>query len=372
MTIRFFIFISVLICCISCKETTRSTLSEETIPDSVEVQSQSKPLPELVAEEIFLKEKEPFNEIIELKGVQTIADTVIFKVGEAQSIIKDNKMLLKTDRSILIFRLPDLIFEGFHGTWGIGPDELNHPQLVPAPNDPAILGYLFESIQYKLHKVNKNGSITPYSFNFDKPEGFRYSEKMLVNIAPDDFIYADDSPTGKSIFRASADSGKINIREVFNLALNPKRKSPFNYIGDFVVNTDKNRMAYAYKYFKIIKFMDLEAQTVRTINFEREEFDENTIYKIDGLDQNITHYWGACAQDEYVYFLYSGRTPYDVVKEANRKNYYIYVEQYDWNGNPVNKFKLDQWGYFTVDEPNKKIYLLSTNHDDPFFIYDLP
>lgn len=72
---------------------------------------------------------------------------------------------------------------------------------------------------------------------------------------------------------------------------------------------------------------------------------------------------GACAQDEYVYFLYSGHTPYDVVN--------IYVEQDDWNGNPVNKFKLNQWEFFTVNEPNKKIHLLSTNHDDPFFIYDL-
>ena len=372
MATRFFIFISFLICCISCNNTPRLASSEETTWDSIEVQPKSKPLPELVAEEIFLKGKEPFDDIIELKAIQTIADTAIFKVGEAQSIIKENKMLLKTDRSILKFRLPDLTFEGFHGTWGAGPDELNYPQVFPAPNDPTLLGYLFESIQNKLHKVDKNGNISPYPFNFDKPDGFRFSNKMLVNIAPDDFIYADDSPTGKSIFRASADAGKINIREIFNLALNPKRKSSFSYIGDFVVNADKNRMAYAYKYFKIIKFMDLEAQTVRTINFEREEFDENTIYKIDGLDQNVTHYWGACAQDEFVYFLYSGRTPYDVVKEATRKNYYIYVEQYDWNGNSVNKFKLDQWGYFTVDEPDKKIYLLSTNHDDPFFIYDLP
>ncbi|MDR1222844.1 MAG: TolB-like 6-bladed beta-propeller domain-containing protein, partial [Tannerella sp.] len=205
-----------------------------------------------------------------------------------------------------------------------------------------------------------------------KPEKFNFSNRSLVNIAPDDFIYADDSPTGKSIFRATKEADSIKIHEVFNLALNPKRKSPFSYIGDFVANPGKNRMAYAYKYFKIIKFMDLEAQTVRTVNFEREEFDENSLYKINGLDQNVTHYWGACAQDESVYFLYSGRTPYDVSRENSKNNCYIYVEQYDWNGNPVNKFRLDQWGYFTVDEPDKKIYLFSTNHDDPFFIYDLP
>lgn len=372
MKTRFTIFVFLLYCCIACKNNPTSSSLDGKMQDSTELQLKSEAFPELVAEEVFLKGKDPFKEIIELKGMHTIADTVVFKVGEAQAIIKENKMLLKTDHSLLTFRLPDLIFEGFHGTWGIGPDELNHPLVVPAPKDPSLLSYLFESTQDKLYQIDKKGNISPDSFSFNKPDGFRFSNKMLVNIAPGDFMYADDSPTGKSIFRASKDSGKINIREIFNLALNPKRKSPFSYIGDFVVNADKNRMAYAYKYFKMIKFMDLEAHAVRTINFEREEFNENTLYKIDGLDQNVTHYWGACAQDEYVYFLYSGRTPYDVVKDAGRRNYYIYVEQYDWNGNPVNKFKLDQWGYFTVDEPNKKIYLLSTNHDDPFFIYNLP
>ena len=59
------------------------------------------------------------------------------------------------------------------------------------------------------------------------------------------------------------------------------------------------------------------------------------------------------------------------MRAAQKENYYIYVEQYDWNGIPIRKYKLDQWGYFTVDEKNEKLYLTSTNHDDPFFEYNL-
>ena len=368
---HFLFYLCISACLFSCKNTARQTSTESRTEDSIEVQKIYKQLPELVAEELFLKGKEPFGEIIELKGQQVVADTAIFKIMEAKSIIKDDKLFLQTRGSFLLFSLPDMVFEGVHGMWGNGPNEFMFPHLVPALNDESLLCYIHENTKNKLYKVDKNGNITPYPFNLEKPNKTQYSSKAIVNLAPGDFIYADDSPTGKSIFRAQATDTTVN-REVFNLALNPKRKSPFNYIGDFVANPKENRMAYAYKYFKIIKFMDLEAQTVRTINFEREEFNENTLYKIDGLDQNVTHYWGACAQDEHVYFLYSGRTPYDVVKDGGKKNYYIYVEQYDWNGNPVNKFKLDQWGYFTVDEANKKIYLTSTNHDDPFFIYDLP
>jgi hypothetical protein len=199
-----------------------------------------------------------------------------------------------------------------------------------------------------------------------------FSDKAIVNIAPDDFLYVETSSTGKSIFRTSRIGDSIVTKDIYNLGLNPKRKSWTTYIGDFVVNPKQNRMAYAYKYFKIIKFMDLDAQTIRTINFEKVEFDESTNYVLDGLDKNVTHYWGACAGDDYVYFLYSGRTPYEVGREAGKKLHYIFVEQYDWNGNPIHKYKLDHWGYFTVDDKNKKIYLASTNDDDPFFVFQLP
>jgi len=371
---KYVIYLWLCICFFSCKQSAKQiSMESASVDDTLETSIVQKSLPELIAEELFFKGKDIFGNVIELKGTQIVADTVIFKIQGAESIVKEDKLLLNTNGQFLLFHLPDFRFEGFYGKWGNGPDEFIYPHIVPAKNDNSLLCYLFESAKGKLYGMDKSGQISAHPFRFDNPEGgFKYSSKQIVNIAPDDFIYADDSPTGKSIFRATVEADTVSKREVFNLGLNSKRISPFSYIGDFVANPNKNRMVYAYKYFKMIKFMDLEAQTVRTINFEREVFDENTLYKINGLDQNVTHYWGACAQDEYVYFLYSGRTPYDVAKDNGKHNFYIFVEQYDWNGNPVNKFKLDQWGYFTVDEPNKKLYLMSTNHDDPFFIYDLP
>jgi len=340
----------------------------EILPEEI-TEEQFVAIPELTGEEVFLKDKNPFGDIIELKGEQIVADTVIFKVGEPGIVIKDNTLVMKTGHSIMIFSLPDFKFLGYTGSWGRGPDEFIYPSVVPTDQED-LLCYMFEATNQKLYSLDKQGNLSYYPFLFDMAEKKGFSDKALVNVGPDDFVYADTSPTGKSIYRATADNDSAQIRMVYNLGLNPKRKSPFAYIGDFVVNAKQNRMAYAYKYFKIIKFMDMEAQTVKTINFELEKFDENTLYKVDGLDQNVTHYWGACAQDKYVYFLYSGRTPMNVMKD-NQKNPHIFVEQYDWNGTPIHKYKLDQWGYFTVDEANGKIYLLSTNHDDPFFVYDL-
>lgn len=365
------IYILLIVLFAACTGTQKQQTAETAPSDTAETVP---PFPELEAGESFYKKQNPFGETIELTGTNVANDTTIFKPGESEMLVKDNFLVMKNiGQPFRIFSLPDLIQVKTVGKWGGGPDEFNYATLVSTPNDN-LLCYLFEKTNHKLYSLDEDGNMEymPRPFRVKENREQFGESRQVANVAENDFLYVGNSPTGKSIYRITQQGDSAVTKEVFSLALNPNRKSPFSYIGDFAVNPAKNRMAYAYKYFKIIKFMDLDAHAVRIVNFEREEFDENTLYKINGLDQNVTHYWGACAQDDYVYFLYSGRTPYDVVKERGKKNYYIYVEQYDWNGNPVNNFKLDQWGYFTVDEKNKKIILASTNHDDPFFVYQLP
>ena len=104
-----------------------------------------------------------------------------------------------------------------------------------------------------------------------------------------------------------------------------------------------------------------------------EKFEEKTLHKVDGLDYNLTHYWGISGCDDYVYLVYSGRTPREVAAEWNEDNVYIYVEQYDWNGNPIRKYKLiDFLGQICVDEKRKIILGLTPFLDDPFVEFKLP
>ena len=365
----FFLLVFVTVVLLSCSQKTGADSAVEPV-DTLVV---DKIIPELQAGEFFYKTENPFGEIISLTGEQVVIDTIIFKTSGAEMIVKNNSILVKNrgENVLMSFRLPDFELLSLNGIYGSGPDEFVYPNLVATP-DPSLIAYVFESSNQKLYQFDKNGKLNLSDFSFTQKKNRSHSDKQVVNVGQNDFMYAETSDTGKSIFRITQIGDSIDVREVFNLALNSKRKSWTNYIGDFAVNPKQNRMVYAYKYFKMIKFMDMEAETVRTINFERAEFDESTNYKIDGLDQNVTHYWGVCAQDDYVYFLYSGRTPFEVGREHGKHIHYIYVEQYDWNGNPIACYKLDRWGYFTVDEKNKKIYLMSTNDDDPFFVYDLP
>lgn len=336
-------------------------------------------LPPLVAEDVFLKDQDPFGGVIELKGEHIVSDSFIFKPREAQMFIRGDRLIMKNlsisqpNDMFLIFQYPSLRFLESVGKRGNGANEFIYPFLVPT-TDTTLLAYVFESAREKLFKLDKKGIVSPNHFHFTtKKSGSLWSSKHdMVNIGPDDFIYVDDSKTGKSIFRACWENDSLMIKELFSLQLNPKRKSPFTYIGDFGVNLQKKRMVYAYKYFKILKFIDMENGKVRTLNFQQGGFDDGTLSIVNGLDQNVTYYWGMCVQKDYVYCLYSGRTPMEVGRDFNKGNIYIHVEQFDWNGNPVRKYKLDRWGYFTVDEKGKQIVLLSTQDDDPFFVFQLP
>lgn len=121
-----------------------------------------------------------------------------------------------------------------------------------------------------------------------------------------------------------------------------------------------------------MKVIDLKNMTKRNILFSAEELTEgqNDIQNLEPT--NITHFWGISANKEYFWMLYGGRTPIDVMNDNRNRNKYIYVEKYDWNGNPLIRFRLDDWGYFCVTPDNKTLYLASTAGIYSLLRYDLP
>ena len=373
MKSSFFITTALLLLA-GCNNTTNPTTQGTHTTTTTQSADTSSTLPPLTSQEVFFKNKNPFGEDIALEGRNITGDTALIQIKEPELTIKNNQLLMKnlTSPVLHIFNLPSLRLQKSIGKRGQGPDEFMFPTLVPSATNDA-LGYLYEVSLHKLYKINKNAELEPLTQPFKEKKRDAFGSSMqLVNIGTNDFLYVSDSKTGKSIFRITQTADSTQLKEITTLGLNPARKSPFSYIGSFAATPQKNRMVYAYKYFKIIKFMDLEAKTIKTINFEREEFNEGSTYVVNGLDQNVSHYFGACAGDKYVYFLYIGRTPFDVTKEWGKENYYIFVEQYDWNGNPIKRYRLNQFGKITVDEAQGKLYLVSNNYDDPFFEFNLP
>ncbi len=169
----------------------------------------------------------------------------------------------------------------------------------------------------------------------------------------------------------SRDDSIPKEKGICDLSIPGLKGSWTTYIGDFGVNDLHGRLAFAYKYFKRLRIVDPSNMVQRETIFDSQNLSkgQNDIQTLEPT--NITHFWGMSPGENHFWMLYSGRTPVDVQRDNRSNNKYIYVEKYDWNGNPVKKYRLDDWGYFCVDEKNETLYLSSTASVFSILKYDL-
>jgi len=351
---------------LSCNQNKQSD-SDGQKPDAIV----EKALPPLKEGEIALTD-DAFGDIIELSGEQHPVNQ-IFKIGETGMIAKDSLLIVKNrneDYLFMTFSLPDFRYLKSFGKVGGGPGEMQICQLVNSANKNYVC-YIYEQDQNKLYSVDNDFSVNESAIRLSGNNNL-FGDKQLVNTSDTSFLYAESTKKGKAIFHLSIyPNDSTAVRQIQDISFSDDHTNWASYIGDFGVNANKKRLVYAYKYFKRLLFMDTETGKIRTLIFNKKEAETGEATEMLKPD-NITHYWGISAQEKYVYLLYSGRTPIDVANEWKKHLTYIYVEQFDWNGNPIRKFKLDRWGYFCVNEKETQLILASTTDDDPFFIYKLP
>lgn len=144
-------------------------------------------------------------------------------------------------------------------------------------------------------------------------------------------------------------------------------------INDFISNTKvyhsqkqlrpghKDKMIIAYKYFPIIDFV-----TVDSLQTKRIEFPENpNVHKIKILDKlnaviedPIVFYPEIYPTARYAYLLYYGTRQQQVFDRVQ----YPEVHQLDWEGNFVQRYRLDQYvSQFCIDENRQTIYAIGVN-----------
>jgi len=313
-----------------------------------------------------------FGDIIELKGM-SVPVNEIFRVSETQMLVKDSLLIVKNrymDDHFMVYSLPDFRFLHSLGRAGRGPEEFQFPKLIKSHNND-VLFYIFELTQNKIYYVNIDFEINPLISSLPNDSGSMFSSKQIEKISDSTFIFVESTPKGKEIFDLKFMDNGSYVSEIYNLSFIDNIRNWAVYTGDFGVNPKTTRMVYAYKYFKRLKFIDTESMESRTIIFKEYENKLPDFSDILG-PHNKTHYWGLSAQEKHVYLLYSGRTPIDVLNENRKSSGYIYVEQFDWNGNPIRKFKLDRWGYFCINEDEDTIFLMSNVDEHPFYVYKLP
>lgn len=362
----FFYLLLIVLCACTHKKDTQAeevtcapatdTIATETIPE----------LSSLESGEVFLKGQHVFEEETVLTGTHIEApDTFIFRPEGPKLVIKDSLLFMSNRNAPLyVFHYPELTYLKTIGNKGNGPGEFINPIAVRSVN-PAYLCYLLDGYTGDFYGIGPDLDKHFIKKIFNSKLSRSYTEEAHpVNEKAVLFRM------GNHLFRASLENDSVQPEKIYNFRLEKAKKIPA--IGAFCTNPLRNRMVFAYKYAKIVKFMDLDAKTIRTLNFEQSGFDEKSLTVLNGLDANVTHYMQALPTRDYVYITYSGRTPYVVAAETQKGNRYMYLEKYDWNGTPIKKYKLQDFCvYNVIDEKTNKLLMTTYYHDDPFVIYQL-
>lgn len=313
--------------------------------------------------EFALDDEKVFGKDIELTGMHIVEpDTFIFKPSGPRMVLNDSLLLMSSRGApFYAFTQPGFKYIKTIGRMGNGPDEFTSPTIF-ASDDPQYVCYLTDVYLGKVYGVDKDLRMHFLKRLFDGGGISTY----LRNVCPsgrDTVTYQLKSTLYRTALNDSAQGHKIH-----SLLMKSLGNMPF--IGGLGTNAERNRMVFAYKYAKIVKFMDLEAKEVRILNFEKSGFDEGTMHKADGLDANTTHYMQVLPTRDYVFLTYSGQVPYVVGKDGD---YFMWVEQYDWNGHPIRRFKLKDFSInAVVSDDASRLILTAFYHDDPFIVYDLP
>ena len=337
---KYFSLLFALLFMASCHSQQKPSESQPETQDSIQVEQLE--LPPLEAGEVEYKD-DAFREIVEIEGHNLVADSFVFMPTNSKVLVKGKYMIMRVEvytrdlHPFIIFKYPEMTYVTEIGQYGNGPDEFLLGDIIPT-DDPKYLCYLMETTREKLYKLNRKGQIEPYSFSFSTSPEYRpfgSLKEYIHNVGEDDFIYSDKSKSGRSIYRSYAKGDSVIREELCSLQADPKVRNPFAYMGYMAINTKKNRIAYAYRYYKKLKFMTLNADTIKDINYNLKEFDIETLNIANGLDRNATHYCYITGGENYVYVVHSGRVPSDMTADWS----YISVEQYDWNGNPIRKYK---------------------------------
>jgi hypothetical protein len=349
----------------------RTPVNAEIPVKNLSVENKAKnELPAMVAGTVKLTNKD-FGNLIELKGT-AIATKAMFKPQELEFLIKNDMLIMKTFETpglIKFLSLPDLKLIREVGTKGQGPGELLFPSLV-GTSEPGMLCYLFDLQQQKLYSINTDFVMKETGFPLKKEDNL-FGSRQFIETGPRQFHYASNSTTGKGIYKYSPDH-LDSLKLVYDLEEGFKNNLGWSALtGDFAGNREKNRLAYAYKYFHQIRFFDLQTGNTRTVKFNATNNQDASSADPRAVlaPTSVTHYWGISATPDYLFCIYSGRTPIEVQGEFKDGTDHIFIEQYDWNGNPVKRYRLDHWGYFCVDEARRTIYVAAVNADEPMYAY---
>ena len=284
-----------------------------------------------------------------------LAPEAIFVMNDQLWIFQERKELMFD-----VFSLPECNYLFSTGSKGRGPDEFIFPegQTIQAEKDnfTIIDGIEMKTIvwrpDYGLHTIKSEIVFDQLTIN-----GFiRLNDSLYCSFA--------DCATGTTsdfeFQMINTADGTINKFSAYPEDLSQKKFDGDRrcqiYIKLLAANPTKRKFVSLYNYFKFFRIYSYEGIMEKEIEVRIPPYQ---VDDVDDWQKRFVFYGKPVVTEQYIYAYCS----------ANKE-----IQVWDWNGNPVVLYSLDQKYYcFTVSEKHKKLFLISTADEnlDKIFVFDL-
>ena len=291
----------------------------------------------LMAGEFHLEEKD-FGEIIELQG-ECRSVKEIFRVEGSEMLIKDDILTIKNpiDTDMFMqYKLPELKFIRSFGKMGQGPGEFIYPSIVTT-EEKIPLFYMFDGAKTGFCYLDRENQIKEIDFRF--PHSFTGATPIHF-FNNHEFVYAATTSKGKAIFYCNFSGVQAKTREVYDLSFSKKHRNWGAYLGAFAASKKKDHLVYTYKYFKRLVFLNLAGSQVRIVDFKNTGPKPGDAVSMMG-PEHVVYYWMLSVGEKFLYVSCIGKSILKVIEENKKSAGHVFIEQFDWDGNPIRKLRLD-------------------------------
>jgi hypothetical protein len=305
----------------------------------------------------FERKSSEFKEIIPLK-----AEMVDFKeiVSPDFLTLKGDNLVISSSRSqpneLFVYSIPSLKFNSDFGTKGQGPDEITlFPMFCESPGSEYLYVWGYSPVTIKKIFISKNGDVE-YKKDIALKKYENFNDMTIIGDSAFVF-YLPDALTVKKY------DLKNDKESTITLSKDDHRESFFySNRGNIAVN--ETSLVYSYIFKKQIDIYDLSTFKLKTRISDGKKYSKPIQKDFSSLTyQYIRLYAGT----NYFYALYYGAK--DKTWDNNPS---LYLEVYDYDGNPVMKYSFDiPPKLFVVDESNGKIYGFNEEHEDYLLRYNL-
>ncbi len=117
--------------------------------------------------------------------------------------------------------------------------------------------------------------------------------------------------------------------------------TPWYYTGTLTLNKNEQKIVYAYRYLRRFDIMNFEGELIKTVKMTPAPNLQSNIEKDIDLEKSIMCYMGAKDNKSSFFLLYLGYSAEELM--LNDYNLSCFIEEYDWDGNPIKRYEINRY-----------------------------